>query len=66
MRPSPRLHQAGRKRRAARHRQRYSPENVGQYLPVADCFLVATGISKSFIDLDPVRVTVLLHAARGA
>ena len=33
-----------------------TPENVSGYLSSADCFLVATGISKSFIDLDPLRV----------
>jgi len=37
-----------------------TPENVGDYLPVADCFLVATGISRSFEELDPARVRALI------
>lgn len=44
-----------------------TPENVGDYLPIADCFLVATGISKSFDELDPPRVRALVervHAYR--
>ena len=35
-------------------------ENVSQYLPIADCFLVATGISESFFELDPVRTRELV------
>ena len=35
------------------------PENIGRYLGVADGFLVATGISKSFTELDPARVREL-------
>lgn len=38
-----------------------TPENVGDYLPHADCFLVATGISSSFTDLDPPRVRALVE-----
>lgn len=34
-------------------------ENIADYLPYADCFLVATGISKSFEWLDPDRVRLL-------
>ena len=30
--------------------------NVSEYLPHADCFLVATGISRSFVELDPLKV----------
>lgn len=35
-------------------------ENVGDYLDVVDCFLVATGISRSFTELDPVKVRRLI------
>jgi hypothetical protein len=38
-----------------------TPENVGDYLDVADCFLVATGISRSFTELDPVKVRSLIE-----
>ncbi|QEL20929.1 BtpA/SgcQ family protein [Limnoglobus roseus] len=38
-----------------------TPENVGTYLPHADCFLVATGISRSFTELDPARVLGLVR-----
>jgi uncharacterized protein len=38
-----------------------TPENVGDYLPHADFFLVATGISRSFLDLDPSRVAELVR-----
>jgi predicted TIM-barrel enzyme len=41
-----------------------TPENVGDYLPFADCFLVATGISSSFTDLDPVKVQSLIRRVR--
>jgi uncharacterized protein len=40
---------------------RITPENVGDYLPHADYFLVATGISRSFFDLDPSRVVELVR-----
>ena len=33
-----------------------TPENVGSYLPFADCFLVATGVSDSFTQLNPYKV----------
>jgi hypothetical protein len=36
-----------------------SPENVGDYLPHVDCFLVATGISRGFHELDPGRTRAL-------
>jgi predicted TIM-barrel enzyme len=42
-----------------------TPENVGEYLDVADCFLVATGISASFTELDPERVAALVRVVRG-
>jgi hypothetical protein len=41
-----------------------TPENVSDYLDVANCFLVATGISRSFTELDPDRVKALLDAVR--
>ena len=39
-----------------------TPENVGNYLGICDCFLVATGISSSVSELDPVRVIQLARA----
>ncbi len=41
-----------------------TPENVDEYLDVADCFLVATGISRSFTELDPKRVRQLIDRVR--
>ena len=41
-----------------------TPENVKDYLEVADCFLVATGISNSFSELSPVRVRELVRNIR--
>lgn len=38
-----------------------TPENVGNYLPYASVFLVATGISRTFTELDPVRVRALVE-----
>ncbi len=38
-----------------------TPENVPDYLPHADSFLVATGISSSFEELDPARVRLLVQ-----
>ena len=46
-----------------------TPENVGDYLGICDCFLVATGISSSAKELDPARVAqlaTLIHHARRA
>jgi hypothetical protein len=37
-----------------------TPDNVGEYLPVADCFLVATGISSSFDELSAAKVAALV------
>jgi len=37
-----------------------TPENVHQYIEFADCFLVATGISHSWTELDPKRVESLV------
>ena len=41
-----------------------TPENVGDYLDLANCFLVATGISDIFTELDPRKVTALIEAVR--
>ena len=41
-----------------------TPENVHAYLPHADCFLVATGISRSFSELEPSRVRSLVAKVR--
>jgi hypothetical protein len=41
-----------------------TPENVVDYLPHSDCYLVATGISKSFEELDPPLVQRLVHTVR--
>lgn len=37
-------------------------ENIRRYMPYANCFLVATGISKSFIEIDPYKLKNLLGA----
>jgi predicted TIM-barrel enzyme len=41
-----------------------TPENVTDYLPWVDGFLVATGISYTFEDLDPARVRDLVRIVR--
>jgi predicted TIM-barrel enzyme len=41
-----------------------TPENVSQYLPCSDCYLVATGISRSFEWLDRNRVQALVQKVR--
>lgn len=41
-----------------------TPENVHLMKPYVDCFLVATGISKSFTELDPVRVRAMADAIK--
>lgn len=38
--------------------------NVTDYLPYADCFLVASGISRTFDELDPPAVAALVEAVR--
>lgn len=43
-----------------------TPENIFDYLPHADCFLVATGISKSWNEFDPAKVKALAKAIRCA
>ncbi|HVM76868.1 MAG TPA: BtpA/SgcQ family protein [Candidatus Paceibacterota bacterium] len=42
-----------------------TPENVEQYMPYADCFLVASGISNSFTELNPKRVNMLAKKLAG-
>lgn len=39
-----------------------TPENVMDYMPHADCFLVATGVSFSDTELDPQRIRELVLA----
>lgn len=41
-----------------------TPGNVAGYLSHADCFLVATGISTSFTELDPKLVQALIQRVR--
>ena len=41
-----------------------TPDNVLEYLPYSDCYLIATGISKSFEELDPARVKLLVETVR--
>jgi hypothetical protein len=41
-----------------------TPENVTEYLPYANCFLVASGISASFTELDPLRIKALVDVVR--
>jgi len=41
-----------------------TPENIGQYLGLVDCFLVATGISDSPTELNPARATDLVSIIR--
>lgn len=41
-----------------------TPENVVDYLPYSDCYLAATGISKSFEELDPLLVRRLVNTVR--
>lgn len=38
-----------------------TPENVRAYMPYADCFLVATGVSDSHSELNPTRVRKLVQ-----
>lgn len=39
-------------------------ENIGDYLPIADIFLVATGISRTFEELDRNKVIALVERVR--
>ena len=41
-----------------------TPANVRDYLSCSDCYLVATGIGKSFEELDPVLVKRLIDTVR--
>ncbi len=41
-----------------------SPENVTDYLGCADCFLVSSGVSYTFEDLDPARLRDLVRVVR--
>ncbi len=41
-----------------------TPENVADYLPYVDAFLVATGISKDFYNLEPVKVEALVRLVK--
>jgi predicted TIM-barrel enzyme len=41
-----------------------TPENVGQYLGLVDCFLVATGISDSHAELNQARAAELVASVR--
>ena len=41
-----------------------TPENVRDYLPISDCYLVATGIGDSFEELDPAKVGALVSRVR--
>lgn len=41
-----------------------TPENIADYLPHADSFLVATGIGRTFTELDPVRTRGLIDRVR--
>lgn len=42
-----------------------TPENVELYMPYCDCFLVASGISETFDELDPGKLLALLAVVRG-
>lgn len=42
-----------------------TPANVTEYLDSTNCFLVATGISSSFTELDDKRVQDLVSTVRG-
>ncbi len=41
-----------------------TPENIRDYLPLSDCYLVATGISKNFKELDALLVRRLVETVR--
>jgi len=41
-----------------------TPDNVTDYLPCSDCYLVATGISRTFEELDPALVKALVDKVR--
>ncbi len=41
-----------------------TPDNVSDFLPYADCFLVATGVSLSFNELDPHKLSRFIERVR--
>ena len=41
-----------------------TPDNVADYLPFSDCYLVATGIGRSFEEFDPQLVKRLVQNVR--
>ena len=41
-----------------------TPENIAAYLPYANYFLVATGISRSFDSFDPARARAFVQRVR--
>jgi len=41
-----------------------TPDNVAEYLPYSDCYLVATGISRSFVALDRDLLKALIDRVR--
>jgi len=43
-----------------------TPDNIEDYLPYIDDFLVATGISVSFTELDPVKVKALITKVKAS
>ncbi len=43
-----------------------TPANVHQYLAIADCFLVASGISRTWSELDPLLVEELVTRVQSA
>jgi len=43
-----------------------TPENVSDYLDLASCFLVATGISRNHTDFEPLRVRSLVEKIRSS
>lgn len=43
-----------------------TPENVSEYMPYVDCFLVATGISKDFFTLDESKLKKLVDRVRNS
>jgi uncharacterized protein len=43
-----------------------TPENVSDYLDIADCFLVATGINRSWTEFDPVLLRGFMQVVRRA
>lgn len=42
-----------------------TPENVGEFLPYVDAYLVASGIERSFGEFDPARLRALADTVHG-